>query len=170
MLITCLLAACGSLTRNKETGDFRELSKILQQNFAKDFDFSVLIKVGHDIEFTENFGYMDKERLNPVNEKTLFNIASVTKSITAVGIMKLVEQNEINLSDTLGRFFENVPEPKKSISISTLLSHKSGLKQTYPLDGISESDEALQTIWNERLELSLTVAFYIPIRIINCWH
>ena len=99
--------------------------------------------------FPENYGYLGKNNSNPVDAKTLFNIASITKSITAIGILKLVEQKEIHLSDRLDQFFDNVPKSMESISISNLLSHKSGFRQTYPLDGISDSNQAIDAIFSE---------------------
>jgi len=142
------------IAQNKHGIDFAELDTTLQKEFAGEFEFSVRIESNDSILFTKNCGFTDINNSIPVNEKTLFNIASITKSITAVGIMKLVEQKEINLSDKLDLFFENVPKSKESISISTLLSHKSGLSQTYPLDGISESNQAVNAIFNEELEFT----------------
>lgn len=154
VLLLCLLVNLGVLAQYEKSVDFSELSKTLQQDFAKNFDFSALVEMDDTRVFYEHFGYIDKERSRAVNEKTLFNIASISKSITAVGIMKLVEQNKINLYDTLGLFFENVPRSKASISIRTLLSHKSGLQQTYPVDGISDSAEALEVIMKGRLQFA----------------
>lgn len=134
--------------------DYAELNKTLQNEFANDFNFSVLIERNDSIEYFENYGYLDKDKLQPVNDQTLFNIASITKSITATAIMMLVEDGEIKLSDTLDLFFENVPTSKQSISIKTLLSHKSGLRQTYPLENISDSESALKKILKQKLEFT----------------
>ena len=132
--------------------DFTELNTTLHRDFAKDFEFSALIESDGMILFSGNYGYLDKNNSNPVNERTIFNIASITKSITAIGIFKLVEQKKMHLSDKLGQFFDNVPKSKESISIVDLLSHKSGLRQTYPLDGISDPNQALDAIFGEELE------------------
>lgn len=141
-----LLAQHSILCQNKDTIEFSELDKMLNQKFSNEFAFSVLIERDSIEFFYKNFGFADKKRKNPVNEKTLFNIASITKSVTAVGIMRLLEQNKISLSDTLPLFFKGVPKTKESISIRSLLSHKSGFKQNYPVDGIIKSDNALTII------------------------
>jgi CubicO group peptidase (beta-lactamase class C family) len=145
----------GSLNGQISHGsEFSELNKILIDNFSNDFDFSVIIEKNDSLIFSKNYGYIDKEKTIPINENTIYNIASITKSITAIGILKLVEQKELKLTDKIDLFFDNVPNNKKSISIKSLLSHKSGLRQTYPLEGISESNEALDAIFNEDLEFS----------------
>ena len=148
------LVLFGAFAQSIEEVDFSELSKTLHQNFVEDFDYSVLVDINGNVVYAEDFGYTDKKRSIPVDPSTRFNIASITKSITAVGIMKLLEQNKIRLSDTLGVFFASVPKSKASISIQALLSHRSGLPQTYPLDGISESSKAAEIIWDEELEFS----------------
>jgi len=152
-LLLCLIVSNIS-AQNNQGYDFTELNKKLDINFANDFEFSVLIENNDLVLFSKNYGYLDKNNSNPVDEKTLFNIASISKSITAVGILKLVEQKEINLSDRLDQFFDNVPNSKKSISIINLLSHKAGFRQSYPLDGISDSNQALYAIFNQELEFT----------------
>ncbi len=154
LLILMLLAQHSVLCQNKDTIEFTELSKILHQQFSQEFAFSVLIEIDNIETFYENFGHTDKKGLFPVNEKTLFNIASITKSVTAVGLMKLVEQNKINIEDTLGQFFENVPKNMESIRINTLLTHKSGFEQNYPVEGIVNSHDALVTILNGKLSFA----------------
>ena len=150
LLLLCLIMS--NISAQNQGYDFTELNNTLKKDFAEDFEFSVLISNNDQILFSENYGYLDKNNADPVDEKTLFNIASITKSITAIGIFKLIEQKKIHLSDKLDQFFDNVPKSKESISISNLLSHKSGFRQSYPLDGISDSNQALKAIFGEELE------------------
>ena len=99
-VLFCLIASNIS-AQNYEEIDFAQLSKMLDKEYAKDFEFSVLIESDHRVLYSENFGYLDKNHVHPVNDKTLYNIASITKSVTAIGILKLVEQNKLHLSDRL---------------------------------------------------------------------
>ena len=63
-----------------------------------------------------------------VNEDTYFDIASMGKIlVTSTLILKAIDTNKLSLVDTLGAFFENVPQDKKNITIKQLLTHTSGI-------------------------------------------
>ncbi|MBK7883262.1 MAG: beta-lactamase family protein [Chitinophagaceae bacterium] len=65
----------------------------------------------------------------PGNEKitaqTPLHIASVSKTFTSAAILKLYEQNKLNLDDTLTKYFPGFNYP--GITIRSLLAHRSGL-------------------------------------------
>src|SRR6056297_3141471 len=62
-----------------------------------------------------------------IDEKTIFGIASVNKTITAAAIFKLIEEGKIELNTTLQSIFDDVPKDKKDITIEQLLTHTSGI-------------------------------------------
>lgn len=69
-----------------------------------------------NIEFDANF-----------ETTTLVNIASISKEITAVAVMVLVERSEISLSDPIGSYLSNLPEQWNAVTIEQLLGHISGI-------------------------------------------
>ncbi len=158
-IILSMLFPLIAFSQKEKKVDFSRLSEQLQTQYAGQFEFSARVEKNGEVMYTEHSGYTDSENGKPINENTLFNIASITKSITAVGILKLVEAKKIGLSDSLGEIFENVPESKRFITVQTLLSHKSGLRQTYPLAGIKDSEEALKVIMKQELEFTPTSGF-----------
>lgn len=56
---------------------------------------------------------------------SVFQLASLSKTFTAVAILKLVENKKIHLEDSVQKFYPNFPY--KNITIRLLLSHRSGL-------------------------------------------
>ena len=154
LIITIWTSSSWAYGQRISNNESLELKKALEKEYGEDFEFSVKVALGDEIVFNESFGYLDIERSKPISGKTLFNIASITKSITAVSIMILLEENALHLDDTLGEFFEQVPESKTSISINHLLAHQSGLRQNYPLGGITKSSDALLTILGQELEFN----------------
>lgn len=60
-----------------------------------------------------------------IDENTLFQLASLSKTFTAVAIMKLVENKQLSLTDSVQRFYPEFPYP--GVTIEQLLSHRSGL-------------------------------------------
>jgi len=64
-----------------------------------------------------------------VPEQTLVDIGSITKTVTAVAVLKLVEQDRLALDDTLDSIWRDVPDDKASITIHELLTHTSGFPE-----------------------------------------
>lgn len=60
------------------------------------------------------------------DENTLYQIASVTKMVTAILTFKLIENGRLSLDDSLSEFFPDMPSARK-ITIRHLLEHSSGL-------------------------------------------
>jgi len=68
----------------------------------------------------------------PVTGHTLFDLASLTKPLaTTLLTLHFVEQGRLRLDDPVARFLE-VPNDKKELTISSLLSHSSGLSPYRP--------------------------------------
>ncbi|HTN73998.1 MAG TPA: serine hydrolase domain-containing protein [Pirellulaceae bacterium] len=73
--------------------------KFLQDNSVPGGQLA--IARGDKLLYSRGFGYADRELKEPVEPTSLFRIASISKSITAVAILKLVERGELQLSDTI---------------------------------------------------------------------
>lgn len=101
---------------------------------SSDFSGSVLIVRGEEILFEQGFGLADKENNQPFTTDTVVDILSLTKQFTAAAILKLEEQGALSVNDTLDRFFDDVPQAKKAITLHHLLTHTSGLKANYKYD------------------------------------
>ena len=78
---------------------------------------------------TINAGTPEKDRL--INDQTLFRIASISKLVTTIGVMKLVEEGRLNLDEDinkqLGWSLRNPKFPDRAITLRHLLSHQSSL-------------------------------------------
>ncbi len=68
----------------------------------------------------------------PIDDATLFRVASVSKFVTALGAMKLVEQGKLSLDadigDVLGYRLRNPHFPDRPITLRMLLTHTSSLR------------------------------------------
>jgi len=93
------------------------------------FTGSVLISQDDNIIYEKSFGYADIDNHKKNTKNSIFSIASVTKSLTAVGIMKLVEEGELTLETPIITYFPNfIPDFSKDITIRHLLNHSSGMQ------------------------------------------
>lgn len=122
----------GSKFIEKEANDF-----LRQWNLAG-MTMSI-IKDGKLI-FAHGYGYSDIENKLPVNPGSLFRIASVSKLITAVAIMKLVEKKTISLDSKVfgpnailkDPVFNSVVDKRLyKITVRHLLAHSGGWSLTY---------------------------------------
>ena len=91
----------------------------------KGFNGNVLIGIQGTAIYKHSFGYSDLRTKIPLNIKSVFQLASVSKQFTAIAIMMLHEQGKLEYSDTVQKFIPNFPY--KNITIRELLSHRSGL-------------------------------------------
>ena len=68
----------------------------------------------------------------PVTPATLFRIASVSKMMTTVGLMRLVEQGKLSLDQDVGIYLgfslRNPHFPQQAVTLRSLLSHTSSLR------------------------------------------
>lgn len=88
------------------------------------FNGNVAIYHGGQL-YTANFGVKNFIEKTPLNDSCRFQLASVSKPITAIVTMKLVEQGKINLHDSIQTYLPNFPY--SGITVEMLLSHRSGL-------------------------------------------
>lgn len=95
------------------------------------FNGSILIAESGQIVYHRSLGFADLEDASPLHANTPFYLASISKQITAMGIMILSEQNKLSYSDKLGNFFPEIPSHFKDITVRHLLNHTSGIVDTY---------------------------------------
>lgn len=70
----------------------------------------------------------------PVHEKTLYDMASLSKVMGPTMVaLQAIETGVLTLDDTLSNYFEHVPEDKKEITIRHLMTHTAGLNPSIPL-------------------------------------
>ena len=82
-----------------------------------------------EIRFARGYGFADLERRRPVTTDTMFHIASITKTITALGLMLLVEQSRIALDEPVAPHldFAIAGMHAEAITFRHLLMHTSGI-------------------------------------------
>ena len=69
-----------------------------------------------------------------IHSKTRFNIASNGKQFTALAILTLIDQQKLQLSDDIRKWFPRfLPTIKEKITIRSLLNHTSGIRDCYDL-------------------------------------
>lgn len=66
-----------------------------------------------------------------VTTQTVFELASLTKQMTALAVMTLVKDGRLSLGDRLVDYIEDAPEAWAKITVDELLAHKSGTSPSF---------------------------------------
>lgn len=92
----------------------------------KAFNGNVLIAEKGNVIFEKSYGLADEVSKRPLNATTIFELASVSKQFTSMGIVLLQKKGKLNYDDLVSKY---IPELKfyGSITIRHLLHHTSGL-------------------------------------------
>ena len=92
---------------------------------GSDLSGGLLIAKGDKIIFEKYRGFGRADSPKPIDEKTPLHVASVSKTLTAMAVLKLVEAGKIQLDQKLTTIFPQFPYPE--VSVFHLLSQRSGL-------------------------------------------
>lgn len=83
--------------------------------------------------YRKTFGNASLEFQVPIDFDTRFNVASVSKQFTAMGIIKLHLEGRLALDDSIQKYLPEIPVFEKTITIRQLLHHTSGLRSLHGL-------------------------------------
>lgn len=121
-----------------------------RMKFYKIPSVSVAVINNGKIEWIKTYGYADIDTKRLANAKTLYQVASITKSVNALGIMKLVQEGKLSLTTDIRKYLKTWTFPDnefskgKLITLKNLLSHTAGLS-VHGFIGYSV-DDSLPTI------------------------
>jgi CubicO group peptidase (beta-lactamase class C family) len=87
---------------------------------------SVAVSKNGEIIYKKSIGLADVENNIKATENSKYRIGSISKSFTAVLALKAVEQNKLDLNQTIIKWFPTIKNTK-NITVKHLLSHRSGI-------------------------------------------
>lgn len=105
----------------------KKAKKFLRQNGIP--GMSISVSQNGTLIWSEGFGYAKRKprtRINP--SKTLFRIASISKSITALTLAKLVDKNVIDLDKSIYTYLPDYPKNKYDFTVRELGGHLAGIR------------------------------------------
>lgn len=95
---------------------------------------SVAVMAQGRLAFSQGVGFADLENMVPANGSTVYNIGSVSKTLTAVAVLQLVEQGKVRLEDPIQKYVPSFPEKGFPITIRHIMTHTSGIRHYRPTD------------------------------------
>ncbi len=111
--------------------------------------------------FSKAYGLASLEYLVPNTTDTRFNVASVSKQFTAMGIVVLHLQGKLSVDDAIIKYMPKLPEYAEKITIRHMLHHTSGLRSLHTLFALagwraddSRTNEDLYRIMQDQRDLN----------------
>lgn len=96
-------------------------SQLSDENFSGQF----LVAKNGKIIFQAYKGFQNLEAGNKMTYETPIHVASISKTITAIALMRLVDKNKIGLDDSVQKYIKDFPF--HGITVRMLLNHRSGI-------------------------------------------
>ena len=113
---------------------FKDIKQEVISDVEKGIVSSVSISVAKDgnVIWQEAFGWADKTEKRVASPETVYSLASLTKPLTATGIMLLAEKGKIDLDESIEKYIfpltlKSYAYDAKKVTVKHLLHHTSGL-------------------------------------------
>lgn len=164
LMFLCLLITvvygCSDSPINNNPGsqtDSLKIDSLIEANMEK-WDLPGLtfaIAYNGNLVYSKGYGYIDTITKQPVTTSSLFRIASISKSVTAVGVMKLVQDGKLSLNDQVfgpsgilnQSYYQNILDSTAlDVTVTNLLEHTSGWTDDLQGDPMFQSLEIAQAM------------------------
>ena len=128
----------------------KNIRTYLDDTYVKDGKYVgtlTLVARKGEIAYLDSLGFMDRENERPMQEDAIFRIYSMTKSVTSIAVMQLLEKSKFRLDDPVHWYipqFKDIgvyqagvypnfltSKPERDMSIKDLLTHMSGLTYNF---------------------------------------
>lgn len=130
-----------------------------EKNHLPGYAFGIM--VDGNLVYSGSGGYTDIKKKIPVTTQSMFRIASVTKSFTAMAILKLRDEGKLKLDDPVYLYIpemkgQRLTQDAPEITIRDLLTHSAGFPEDNPWGdrNLSRTDEELIALLKKGISFS----------------
>ncbi|ERJ13221.1 serine hydrolase domain-containing protein [Haloplasma contractile] len=90
-----------------------------------------------EIIYSKNFGFANLEHQVPVQDDTVFHVASVSKQITVMSILLLAEEGTIDIDDDVRKYLPDLIQFNEPVTIRNMMNNVSGIRDQWELLSLS---------------------------------
>jgi len=119
---------------------------------------TMIVEHGQTVHFATT-GWADRENNKPMRRDSIFQIMSMTKPITGVGIMMMVEVGKLNIHDPVAKYLPEFKD-KPNVLIRHLMTHTSGMAANPPGD-------KMEWYYSMKISLEEAVKFYATVPLLQ---
>ena len=133
ILVSCLIifSCSNQLLAQRATEKFNRAERIISRMIRKHKipGLAITVSKNQEVVWSEGFGYADlKNKIPVIPNNTVFRIASVSKPIAAMALLKAVEEGLVMLDSSIYNYVPYFPKKRYDISIRQLAGHLSGIR------------------------------------------
>lgn len=96
---------------------------------------AVAVYAGDKLVYARGRGWENRAKKRPATERTVFRLGSISKSVTAVAAMGLVEEKRLDLDADIRRWATAFPAKEWPVSARQIMGHTSGIRHYAPGEG-----------------------------------
>ena len=89
---------------------------------------SLSVVIDNQLAFSQGYGLADLEKKVPARNDTVYRLASLTKSLTAIAVMQLVDEGKLDLDAPIQKYCPIFPEKQWPVTSRQLLTHLAGIR------------------------------------------
>lgn len=116
-----------------------EIDQLMSEQYKNDASgATILVAKDGEVIFRKAYGKANLELNVDMKPENVFEIGSITKQFTAVGILMLLEEGKLSLEDEITKYLPEYPTQDTKITIHHLLTHTSGIKSYTSMPSLQE--------------------------------
>jgi CubicO group peptidase (beta-lactamase class C family) len=152
VLVACAATLAASRPARLSPAKVQAIERAVEAEKSRLHIPGLSVAVGEDLRlaWSRGFGVADLEDNAAATPQTLYRIASISKPVTAVAVMQLVERGKLDLDAPIQRYVPSFPEKPWPLTARQLLSHLGGIRhyqsfaEVYSTRHYADLTEALQ--------------------------
>ena len=124
-----VIISCSDTEFNEKEKEADNLiNNFIEENKIPGLSVTLLNEEGR-IEYSKGFGYADLEKKININPKnSIFRIGSLSKTLAGTALMKMYEENKIEIDSSVGFYIKDLPSDKNKITLRQIAGHLSGIR------------------------------------------
>ena len=123
-----LLTLCLAASAFAQDDRIRAFEQFAEQAIKAQKMPGLSVAVMHgDFRWSRGFGFADVENEVPARAESSYRMASVTKPMTAVAVLKLAEEGKLDLDAEVQTYVPYFPRKSKPVTVRQLLAHQGGI-------------------------------------------
>jgi serine beta-lactamase-like protein LACTB len=113
-------------SQEKRTRIEGAVSKFMAETHAP--GLSIAVVENGEYEWGAGFGFADLENNVPASEHTLYRLGSISKTVTSIGALELVERGQLDLDAPVQKYCPAFPQKQKPITTREVMGHLGGIR------------------------------------------
>jgi CubicO group peptidase (beta-lactamase class C family) len=130
LLVSLVFSAAAQQQVPLAAGKIQEIERAVSAEMGRQNipGMSVAVATRHHLRWMDGFGLADLENFLPAKASTVYRLASISKPITAVAVMQLVERGKLDLDAPVQKYVPDFPQKQWPVTARHLLAHQSGVR------------------------------------------